>query len=255
MSQFFGVTVKPNDPVAVNPGDHGEDIELNITGATVKSGGIPGKTSFLYIQADDGDHFALAALVPGAREHQRLELQLGAGNEKIVFSVRGGATIDVSGYIAMTETYAIESSDDEDEEDVASGARPLAKTKYGTALLVESSSSDDSDADDEESKGSNSEDEDDFGVQPVLSKRKAPPAAATPKPKKAATAAATVAASGPDEAFKESIRSYLTANGASPLSKVGSACKRPAGVKAKLKSFIKEHQDIFHLDNDKVNLV
>ena len=74
-------------------------------------------------------------------------------------------------------------------------------------------------------------------------------------PAKKAASAAPVPTASPEQAFKQSIVSYLTANGASPLSKVGSACKRPAGVKSKLKGFIKEHPTVFSLDNDNVNLV
>ena len=44
-------------------------------------------------ERDDGDSFCVAALVPGRRDHQRLELQLGHGNEKIVFSVRGDRSL------------------------------------------------------------------------------------------------------------------------------------------------------------------
>ena len=159
MSSFFGMTVSASSPITVEPDPVGD---INITAASV-SGGKEGKASMLKICADDGDAFTLATLVPGSRDHQCLDVQLGAGNEKVVFSVVGGAKIDLTGYVTIPEEYgAMESDDDEedDEEEEASdeGAvdeRELARTMFGTARLAGSDeesydSSDDESFDDEE---------------------------------------------------------------------------------------------------------
>ena len=71
-------------------------------------------------------------------------------------------------------------------------------------------------------------------------------AAATPLPKRQAK---------PDAVFEAAVVQFLKQNGSSPLSKVGNACKRPAGLSVKLKAFLRQRENLFHIDGDRVGLV
>ena len=114
MTSFWGNSVAPGKPLVV---ELDPCAELNITAATLQQGGKPGKAALLKICADGGDTFTLATLVPGAREHQRLDVQLGAGNEKVVFTVSGGAKVDLTGYRTVPEEYGMIDDDDDDDDD------------------------------------------------------------------------------------------------------------------------------------------
>jgi len=53
---------------------------------------------------------------------------------------------------------------------------------------------------------------------------------------------------GPEATYTNSIVAHLRANGSSQLpGQIGSACKRPAGVKEKLKKFIEKYPAVFDL--------
>jgi len=165
MAQFFGATVTANAPVTIKPDPVGE---INITSATLHGdGAASSKPTFLRICADEGDTFTLAALVPGSREHQRLDVQLGAGNEAIVFSVVGKARVDLTGYVTQPEEYGdVDSDDDEEDDSEEDGAlaagdldeKELARTMFGTARLAGSDESS-YDSSDDESFDDDSEEE------------------------------------------------------------------------------------------------
>ena len=168
MTSFWGNSIAPGKPLVV---ELDPCAELNITAATLQQGGKPGKAALLKICADGGDTFTLATLVPGAREHQRLDVQLGAGNEKVVFTVSGGAKVDLTGYRTVPEEYGMidddddddddeeeeEDDDDDDDDDEVDDEKELARTMFGTARLA--GSDDDDDDEDDESFDLNSEEE------------------------------------------------------------------------------------------------
>merc|ERR1711965_686885 len=108
-----------------------------------------------------------------------------------------------------------------------------------------------------------SDDDDEISVQPLL-KRAAPtpaPAAKQKKRKAAEAASATplpkrpTPSAKPDAVFEAAVVQFLKQNGSSPLSKVGNACKRPAGLSVKLKAFLRQRENLFHIDGDRVGLV
>ena len=88
------------------------------------------------------------------------------------------------------------------------------------------------------------EDAADDGSADVVAEYEA--AAATPVPKRQAK---------PDAVFEAAVVQFLKQNGSSPLSKVGNACKRPAGLSVKLKAFLRQRENLFHIDGDRVGLV
>ena len=80
----------------------------------------------------------------------------------------------------------------------------------------------------------------------------APPQSGEKKPKTPktpTTPGAKAPASAESEAtWKNSIVSYITSAGKSPLSKLGNECKRPDGLSQKLKAFISSNPDTFTIE-------
>lgn len=147
MTSFWGNSIAPDKPLVV---ELDPCAELNITAATLQQGGKPGKAALLKICADGGDTFTLATLVPGAREHQRLDVQLGAGNEKVVFTVSGGAKVDLTGYRTVPEEYGMIDDDDDEEEEKHEKAdesrqSSLAEAHFGATWDDDSVESEDDD--------------------------------------------------------------------------------------------------------------
>ncbi len=98
---------------------------------------------------------------------------------------------------------------------------------------------------------------------PRLKRAAQTPAPAAKQKKRTAAAAASAPplpkrptpSAKPDAVFEAAVVQFLKQNGSSPLSKVGNACKRPAGLSVKLKAFLRQRENLFHIDGDRVGLV
>ena len=261
MSSFFGFEMKQDKPALVKADPV---AEINLTMACAVDGN---KRSVVSVRPDDGDTFTLAVLSPGVSDFQKIDLKLTAGNEALEFST-SGATVHVTGYVTLPPEYMLDSDSDSDHE--AETSTELARTRHGTARLVENV---DSDSDDEcfnphlmfaeSSDDDDGPDDNKFGVQPLL-KRAAPAPAAKQKKRKAAEAAAATPvpkrpapfpSAKPDAVFEAAVVQFLKQNGSSPLSKVGNACKRPAGLSVNLKAFLRQRENLFNIEGDRVGLV
>ena len=264
MSSFFGFEISQDKPALVKADPV---AEINLTMACAVGEG--NRRSVVSVRPDDGDTFTLAVLSPGVADFQRVDLKLTAGNEALEFTT-SGATVHVTGYVTLPPEYTLDSESDSDSDYQVGTSTELARTRHGTARLVEA---DDSDSDDESFDPdlmfaeSSDDDDDEIGVQPLLKRAAPTPApAAKPKKRKAAEAAAEAAAATPvpkrptpsakpDAVFEAAVVQFLKQNGSSPLSKVGNACKRPAGLSVKLKAFLRQRENLFHIDGDRVGLV
>ena len=258
MSSFFGCVINEDKPALVKADPV---AEINLTMACAVGEG--NRRSVVSVRPDDGDTFTLAVLSPGVADFQRVALKLTAGNEALELT-SSGATVHVTGFVTLPPEYTLDSESDSDSDYQVGTSTELARTRHGTARLVEA---DDSDSDDEsfdpDLMFAESSDDDEIGVQPLL-KRAAPtpaPAAKQKKRKAADAAAATpvpkrpTPSAKPDAVFEAAVVHFLTQNGSSPLSKVGNACKRPAGLSVKLKAFLRQRENLFHIDGDRVGLV
>ena len=255
MASLFGFVIREEKPTLVKAD---AVAEINLTMACAVGEG--NRRSVVSVRPDDGDTFTLAVLSPGVADFQRVDLKLTAGNEALEFTT-SGATVHVTGYVTLPPEYTLDSDSDSDSDYQVGTSTELARTRHGTARLVEA---DDSDSDDEsfdpDLMFAESSDDDEIGVQP-LPKRAAPtPApAAKPKKRKAAEGAAATPVpkrqAKPDAVFEAAVVQFLKQNGSSPLSKVGNACKRPAGLSVKLKAFLRQRENLFHIDGDRVGLV
>ena len=255
MSSFFGFEISQDKPALVKADPV---AEINLTMACAVGEG--NRRSVVSVRPDDGDTFTLAVLSPGVADSQRVDLKLTAGNEALEFTT-SGATVHVTGYVTLPPEYTLDSDSDSDYQ--VGTSTELARTRHRTARLVEA---DDSDSDDESFDpdlmfAESSDDDDEIGVQPLL-KRAAPTPAPAAKQKKRKAADAAAAATPlpkrqakPDAVFEAAVVQFLKQNGSSPLSKVGNACKRPAGLSVKLKAFLRQRENLFHIDGDRVGLV
>ena len=254
MSSFFGFVIHEDKPALVKADPV---AEINLTMACAVGEG--NRRSVVSVRPDDGDTFTLAVLSPGVADFQRVDLKLTAGNEALEFTT-SGATVHVTGYVTLPPEYTLDSESDSDSDYQVGTSTELARTRHGTARLVEA---DDSDSDDESFDpdlmfAESSDDE--IGVQPLLKRAAPTPApAAKQKKRKAADAAAATPVpkrqAKPDAVFEAAVVQFLKQNGSSPLSKVGNACKRPAGLSVKLKAFLRQRENLFHIDGDRVGLV
>ena len=165
MSSFFGFEITQDKPALVKADPV---AEINLTMACAVDGN---KRSVVSVRPDDGDTFTLAVLSPGVSDFQKIDLKLTAGNEALEFST-SGATVHVTGYVTLPPEYMLDSDSDSDHE--AETSTELARTRHGTARLVENV---DSDSDDEsfnpdlmfaESSDEDGPDDNEFGVQPLL---------------------------------------------------------------------------------------
>jgi len=171
MSSFFGFVINEDKPALVKADPV---AEINLTMACAVGEG--NRRSVVSVRPDDGDTFTLAVLSPGVADFQRVDLKLTAGNEALEFTT-SGATVHVTGYVTLPPEYTLDSDSDSDSDYQVGTSTELARTRHGTARLVEA---DDSDSDDESFDpdlmfAESSDDE--IGVQPLL-KRAAP----TPAP-------------------------------------------------------------------------
>ena len=259
MSSFFGFVIHQDKPALVKADPV---AEINLTMACAVGEG--NRRSVVSVRPDDGDTFTLAVLSPGVADFQRVDLKLTAGNEALEFTT-SGATVHVTGYVTLPPEYTLDSDSDSDSDSEyqVGTSTELARTRHGTARLVEA---DDSDSDDESFDPdlmfaeSSDDDDDEIGVQPLLKRAAPTPApAAKPKKRKAAEAASATPLpkrqAKPDAVFEAAVVQFLKQNGSSPLSKVGNACKRPAGLSVKLKAFLRQRENLFHIDGDRVGLV
>lgn len=275
MATFWGCEISSTSPHVHEP-DPADELQL--TSAVLVSG--KGK-SFLTVQADDGKEMTVCTMVSGSREQCKLDLLLGGGNDKITFRVSGdkSAKLHLTGYLVVPQEYHQQDEDEEEEDE-----KVLAKNMFGTARLADDDDDDEEDEDfeegdeeeeedeesDEEEEAASSkliddeaeEDDDDEESEDMDEKEvrlpefeKESKKRSAPEPAKMETPASKKAKSdGPEGSFLQSIVSYLSEKGTSPLSKIGNECKKPAGVKGKLKAFLGLHPDTFEIDGMNVKL-
>lgn len=228
MASFWGCEVTSGKPYTYEPDPVGE---LQLTSVAL----VAGKKCVLMIQADDGREYALCNLSAEKREQAKLDLLLGAGNEKVSFRAAGEkATLHLTGYLVVPEEIAMD-DDEPPRQQPQEDEKTLARTMFGSARLA------DEEPADEEQEAAAKLYEDDFKLLDddegaARKKRK------VEEPKT------------PEEDYKARLVAYLSKNGKSPLSKLGTECKKPAEVKSKLKAFLNSHPDTFKLEGADVSL-
>ena len=163
MASLFGFVIREDKPALVKADPV---AEINLTMACAVGEG--NRRSVVSVRPDDGDTFTLAVLSPGVADFQRVDLKLTAGNEALEFTT-SGATVHVTGYVTLPPEYTLDSESDSDSEYQVGTSTELARTRHGTARLVEA---DDSDSDDEsfdpDLMFAESSDDDEIGVQLLL---------------------------------------------------------------------------------------
>jgi nucleophosmin 1 len=86
-------------------------------------------------------------------------------------------------------------------------------------------------------------------------KRKATDGPAAEPAAKQAKAATPAKVEGGEEKFQADLTEYLTKNGRTSMSELGSKVKKPAGVAKKIGVFLKERKDVFKIEGNNVELL
>ncbi|KAJ8605382.1 hypothetical protein CTAYLR_002393 [Chrysophaeum taylorii] len=197
MASFWGCEVSSATPFIHEPDAVGE---LQLTSVVLVNG--KGKTSLtIQASADDGKEFALCNLTSGSLDQAKLDLLLGAGNEKVTFRVKGdkAAMLHLTGYLVVPEEYGMvgdepaankvkedeetelaktvfgkdrvatnddeEEEEDVEEEDDDDEMDGKAEKKAAAKLFGAKDDDDDDDDDDDEDDEDDEDDDDEFGLK------------------------------------------------------------------------------------------
>jgi hypothetical protein len=133
LSSFWAVVVRPNEPTDAN---FPVQVYLTLTGASIPELPADGSTAPVrlladvvtftdFLSASDGlpnkqtlsESVLLATLVPGAIEHQRLNILFSSVN-KVTLRVLGAVPVHVGGVLELIDAEGDDEEEEEEEEEV-----------------------------------------------------------------------------------------------------------------------------------------
>ncbi|KAL0763184.1 hypothetical protein Bca101_079335 [Brassica carinata] len=111
---FWGIEVKPGKPQAYNP--ENEQGKLHLTQATLGAG-LGKEKSVIQCSIGGNAPVYLCSLLPNKSECCPLNLEFDYNDEAVEFSVTGGRSIHLSGFLQAYDEEECEQDDDEDDSD------------------------------------------------------------------------------------------------------------------------------------------